>query len=57
MLVVVLVLPLKPVEGNLKRKLLVVDYMGVLLTLIGCTLVMLPLIWVSVMRTKAIQFQ
>ncbi|KAL4249176.1 MFS transporter superfamily protein [Abortiporus biennis] len=43
--VVLLVLPLKSVEGNFRKKLLVVDYIGVLLTLAGCTLVVLPLIW------------
>lgn len=46
MAVVILVLPLKSVEGNFKSKLLVIDYMGVLLTLMGCTLLVLPLIWV-----------
>ncbi|THH27805.1 hypothetical protein EUX98_g6383 [Antrodiella citrinella] len=45
MVVVVLVLPLKSVQGNFRGKLLVVDYLGVLLTLAGCTLVLLPLIW------------
>lgn len=29
------------------RKLLAIDYVGVLLTLIGCTLLILPLVWVS----------
>ncbi|PCH35751.1 MFS general substrate transporter [Wolfiporia cocos MD-104 SS10] len=43
--VVLIVLPLKPVEGNFRRKLLAVDYLGALLTLAGCTLVLLPLIW------------
>ncbi|KAJ3799380.1 MFS general substrate transporter [Lentinula aff. detonsa] len=43
--VVVMVLPLKPVQGDMRKKLLVVDYLGALLTLIGCTLIMLPLIW------------
>ncbi|KAJ3771995.1 MFS general substrate transporter [Lentinula raphanica] len=43
--VVVLVLPLKPVHGDMRKKLLVVDYLGAFLTLIGCTLIMLPLIW------------
>ncbi|KAF5389690.1 hypothetical protein D9757_006024 [Collybiopsis confluens] len=43
--VVVAVLPLKPVEGDMRKKLLVVDYLGAILTLIGCTLIMLPLIW------------
>ncbi|RDB20605.1 Efflux pump FUS6 [Hypsizygus marmoreus] len=43
--VVVFVLPLKPVHGSIRRKLLVVDYLGAGLTLLGCTLVILPLIW------------
>ncbi|EPT02404.1 hypothetical protein FOMPIDRAFT_1029277 [Fomitopsis schrenkii] len=42
---VLLVLPLKSVEGNLRRKLMVVDYLGAALTLAGCTLLLLPLIW------------
>lgn len=63
MCVVGFILPLKPVEGNIKRyrhycllsvnvalicsrKLLAVDYLGAGLTLVGCTLVILPLIWV-----------
>lgn len=45
MCVVVFVLPLKPVEGDMRRKLLVVDYLGAGLTLLGCSLVILPLIW------------
>ncbi|TFY63661.1 hypothetical protein EVJ58_g3123 [Rhodofomes roseus] len=45
MCAVLLVLPLKPVEGNLRRKLMVVDYLGAGLTLAGCTLLLLPLIW------------
>ncbi|KAF7358961.1 MFS drug transporter [Mycena sanguinolenta] len=45
--VVVFILPLKPVEGDIRRKLLAVDYVGTLLTLAGCTLLMLPLIWVG----------
>ncbi|KAJ3763867.1 MFS general substrate transporter [Lentinula raphanica] len=43
--VVVLVLPAKPVAGNIRQKLLMVDYVGSFLTLIGCALIMLPLIW------------
>ncbi|KIK55001.1 hypothetical protein GYMLUDRAFT_48202 [Collybiopsis luxurians FD-317 M1] len=43
--VVVVVLPLKPVEGDIRKKLLVVDYIGAVLTLVACTLIMLPLIW------------
>lgn len=63
--IVLLVLPLKPVEGDLRRsacgqlsllkanlpsprKLLIVDYVGCALTLGGCALVLLPLIWVSI---------
>ncbi|KAF8058526.1 major facilitator superfamily domain-containing protein [Lyophyllum atratum] len=45
MCVVVFVLPLKPVQGDMRRKLLVVDYLGAGLTLLGCSLVILPLIW------------
>ncbi|KAF7360154.1 MFS drug transporter [Mycena venus] len=43
--VVVFLLPLKPVQGEIRSKLLAVDYIGTLLTLAGCTLLMLPLIW------------
>ncbi|KAG6907925.1 hypothetical protein DXG01_006855 [Tephrocybe rancida] len=43
--VVVFVLPLKPVQGNVRSKLLAVDYLGAGLTLVGCSLVILPLIW------------
>ncbi|KAJ6582971.1 major facilitator superfamily domain-containing protein [Mycena vulgaris] len=43
--VVVFVLPLKPVQGEIRSKLLAVDYIGTLLTLAGCTLLILPLIW------------
>ncbi|KAF8549825.1 MFS general substrate transporter [Imleria badia] len=41
----VFVLPLKPVEGNVKEKLMAVDYLGASLTLIGSVLIVLPLIW------------
>ncbi|KAG6846664.1 hypothetical protein H0H93_012566, partial [Arthromyces matolae] len=44
-LVVVFVLPLKPVHGNVRSKLMAVDYIGAILTLVGCALVILPLIW------------
>ncbi|KAH8110380.1 MFS general substrate transporter [Phellopilus nigrolimitatus] len=44
-LIVTYILPLKSVEGDIRRKLLAVDYVGTALTLIGCTLVILPLIW------------
>ncbi|KAJ7449107.1 MFS general substrate transporter [Mycena galericulata] len=43
--VVVFKLPLKPVRGEIRSKLLAIDYVGTLLTLIGCALLMLPLIW------------
>ncbi|OJT01636.1 hypothetical protein TRAPUB_7894 [Trametes pubescens] len=43
--VVILVVPLKQVEGNIGKKLAVVDYVGTALTLVSCTLVILPLIW------------
>ncbi|KAJ7070441.1 MFS general substrate transporter [Mycena belliarum] len=43
--IVIFVLPLKPVQGNIRSKLLAVDYLGALLTLLGCTLFILPLIW------------
>ncbi|KAF8878963.1 major facilitator superfamily domain-containing protein [Infundibulicybe gibba] len=43
--VVIFMLPLKPVHGDIRRKMLSVDYLGAGLTLIGCTLVILPLIW------------
>lgn len=47
-----LVLPLKPVEGNFGKKLAVVDYLGTVLTLGGCTLVILPLIWVRLSPSR-----
>ncbi|OBZ65079.1 putative transporter C3H1.06c [Grifola frondosa] len=40
-----LVLPLKPAKGDFRRKLVVVDYLGAVLTLAACPLVILPLIW------------
>ncbi|KAJ7634522.1 MFS general substrate transporter [Roridomyces roridus] len=43
--IVVFVLPLKPVQGEIRSKLLAVDYLGALLTLGACALLMLPLIW------------
>ncbi|KAL5510892.1 hypothetical protein ACEPAG_4649 [Sanghuangporus baumii] len=43
--IVTYILPLKNVEGDIKRKLLAVDYVGTALTLSGCTLLILPLIW------------
>ncbi|KAI0087077.1 major facilitator superfamily domain-containing protein [Irpex rosettiformis] len=43
--IVLLVLPLKHVEGNFRRKLLIIDYLGCMLTLGGCALLILPLIW------------
>lgn len=45
-LIVMFILPLKRVEGDMKKKLAAVDYVGTALTLGGCTLVILPLIWV-----------
>ncbi|KAF8869427.1 MFS general substrate transporter [Infundibulicybe gibba] len=43
--VVIFALPLKQVQGNIREKLLSVDFTGVGLTLVGCALVILPLIW------------
>ncbi|KAG7091549.1 hypothetical protein E1B28_010578 [Marasmius oreades] len=43
--IVVFVLPLKPVEGDFRRKLLAIDYVGALLTLASSTMILLPLIW------------
>ncbi|KAF8520350.1 MFS general substrate transporter [Hysterangium stoloniferum] len=43
--VVMFVLPLKPVAGSITRKLMVVDYVGAVLALGGCTLILLPLVW------------
>ncbi|KAJ7834517.1 major facilitator superfamily domain-containing protein [Mycena leptocephala] len=43
--VVIFILPLKPVNGNIRSKLLAVDYLGAFLTLAGRTLFILPLIW------------
>ncbi|KAF7975434.1 hypothetical protein HWV62_9563 [Athelia sp. TMB] len=45
MIVVQFVLPLKPVVGDMRQKLMAVDYLGSLLTLAGCALIILPLIW------------
>ncbi|RDX47549.1 MFS general substrate transporter [Lentinus brumalis] len=42
---VMFVIPLKPVEGDIWKKLAAMDYLGAALTLAGCTLVILPLIW------------
>ncbi|KAE9390123.1 MFS general substrate transporter [Gymnopus androsaceus JB14] len=42
---VVFILPLKPVQGDMRSKLLMIDYVGVLLTLGACTMIMLPLVW------------
>ncbi|THU97456.1 MFS general substrate transporter [Dendrothele bispora CBS 962.96] len=43
--VVLVLLPLKPVSGDIRRRLLIIDYFGSVLTLAACTLIMLPLIW------------
>ncbi|KAF9554182.1 MFS general substrate transporter [Agrocybe pediades] len=43
--VILYVLPFKPITGNMKSKLLAVDYVGAVLSLIGCVLIILPLIW------------
>ncbi|KAF8878955.1 major facilitator superfamily domain-containing protein [Infundibulicybe gibba] len=43
--VVMFVLPLKRVQGDIRRQLLSVDYLGAVLSLVGCALVILPLIW------------
>lgn len=43
--IVLFVLPLKSVKGNIRTKLVVIDYFGTLLSLIGSTLIVLPLIW------------
>jgi len=40
------------VHGDIKEKLLVVDYFGATLTLGGCTLILLPLIWVCDLFSK-----
>ncbi|KAJ3748316.1 MFS general substrate transporter [Lentinula detonsa] len=42
---IVFLLPLKPVQGDARRKLLMIDYVGVFLTLAACTMIMLPLVW------------
>lgn len=34
-------------KADVNRKLMVVDYLGAALTLTGCTLLLLPLIWVG----------
>ncbi|KAF8634502.1 hypothetical protein AX17_004199 [Amanita inopinata Kibby_2008] len=43
--IVLFALPLKPVRGSIKKKLLAIDYLGTVLSLIGCGLILLPLIW------------
>ncbi|PPQ65731.1 hypothetical protein CVT24_011764 [Panaeolus cyanescens] len=45
LLVVIFLLPLKPVSGDMISKLLAIDYVGMVLTLLGCILVILPIIW------------
>ncbi|KZP14152.1 MFS general substrate transporter [Athelia psychrophila] len=45
MVIIQFALPLKRVQGDIKRKLLAIDYLGAALTLAGCTLIILPLIW------------
>ncbi|KAJ3714748.1 MFS general substrate transporter [Lentinula raphanica] len=42
---IIFLLPLKPVQGDMRSKLLMIDYVGVLLTLGACTMIMLPLVW------------
>ncbi|KAJ3796828.1 MFS general substrate transporter [Lentinula aff. detonsa] len=37
--------PSKPMTGGIVEKLKIIDYTGILLTVGGCTLIMLPLIW------------
>ncbi|KAI0757530.1 MFS general substrate transporter [Daedaleopsis nitida] len=53
---VLLVLPLKPVEGDFGKKLAVIDYLGTILTLVGCTLVILPLIWAKSVSQGGVTF-
>ncbi|KAJ3552204.1 hypothetical protein NP233_g12937 [Leucocoprinus birnbaumii] len=43
--VVNFILPLKPVQGNIKSKLLAIDYVGSVLSLGANALVILPIIW------------
>ncbi|KAG9310938.1 major facilitator superfamily-domain-containing protein [Chiua virens] len=43
--IVIFVLPLKPIEGDVKRKLLAIDYLGSILTIVGSVLILLPLFW------------
>ncbi|KAL0579573.1 hypothetical protein V5O48_002453, partial [Marasmius crinis-equi] len=43
--IAIFVLPLKAVEGDMRRKLLAIDYFGVFLTLASSTMILLPLIW------------
>ncbi|KAF5369356.1 hypothetical protein D9758_002764 [Tetrapyrgos nigripes] len=38
-------LPLKPVEGEIKSQLMMLDYLGASLTFAACTCILLPLIW------------
>ncbi|KAJ3859621.1 MFS general substrate transporter [Lentinula novae-zelandiae] len=42
---ILILLPLKPVQGDMRSKLLMIDYVGVFLTLAACTMIMLPLVW------------
>ncbi|KAL8286873.1 hypothetical protein RQP46_003879 [Phenoliferia psychrophenolica] len=43
--VIVFFLPLKSVNGNIREKLLQIDYMGSLLTIVGAGLIIFPLNW------------
>ncbi|KAJ4471420.1 major facilitator superfamily domain-containing protein [Lentinula aciculospora] len=42
---IVFLLPLEAVQGDMRSKLLMIDYVGVFLTLGACTMIMLPLVW------------
>ncbi|KIK56164.1 hypothetical protein GYMLUDRAFT_47377 [Collybiopsis luxurians FD-317 M1] len=44
-LVIIFILPLKPVTGSMRSKLLMIDYVGVFLTLATSVMIMLPLVW------------
>ncbi|KAE9390295.1 MFS general substrate transporter [Gymnopus androsaceus JB14] len=49
-IVAIVVTPAKPVAGGMRQKLKIIDYAGIVLSLGGGALIMLPLIWVGVLH-------
>ncbi|KAF5321749.1 hypothetical protein D9619_001273 [Psilocybe cf. subviscida] len=43
--VVIFLLPLKKVTGDIRKKVLAIDFIGAFLSLVGCALIILPIIW------------